>query len=292
MGGACRSALGDLLAVVERDDAIGDALHDVHVVLDEEDRQPALVAQAPDQLGDLVRLVGVHPRRRLVEQQQPRPRGQRAGDLEPAPVRVGEDVGGLVPAVAHQALAEERQHVLGERVDLALLAPGARHAQDRLPRHRLRRPYVAALTFSLTVMLRKSRRDWNVRAMPSCVILCGRAARRCSGRRSGCRPRGRVDAGDEVEDRRLAGAVGPDDADDLALAGRRGRALHGVQAAEGQARALQLEQRAPSDDSTRRVPSSPCGRAFIITMRIAPTRIWRVTLGSTASRASQTHAAR
>ena len=34
-------------------------------------------------------------------------------------------------------------------------------------------PYAPAITFSLTLMLRKSRSVWNVRAMPRCVILCG-----------------------------------------------------------------------------------------------------------------------
>ncbi len=63
-------ALRDLDAVVERDHAIRDPLDDVHVVLDHEDRVAALGAQLPDQLRDLVRLLGVHPGGRLVEQQQ------------------------------------------------------------------------------------------------------------------------------------------------------------------------------------------------------------------------------
>ena len=124
-------ALGDLDAVVERDDAVGDALDDVHVVLDDEDRVAALVAQLRDQLGDLVRLGRVHPGRRLVEQQDARIRRGRARDLEPPPVRVRERVRGLVPAVAHQPLAEEREPLLGEPLDLALLAAHARRAQHR-----------------------------------------------------------------------------------------------------------------------------------------------------------------
>ena len=34
-------------------------------------------------------------------------------------------------------------------------------------------PYVAAITFSLTLMFRKRRRVWNVRATPRFVILWG-----------------------------------------------------------------------------------------------------------------------
>ncbi len=101
------AALGDLDPVVERHDAVGDPLDDVHVVLDHEDRESELVAQAGDHLGHLVRLLRVHPGGRLVEQQQPRLGGERAGDLEPAAVGVGEHIRGLVPAVAHQPLTEE-----------------------------------------------------------------------------------------------------------------------------------------------------------------------------------------
>jgi hypothetical protein len=52
--------------VVERDDPVGDALDDVHVVLDHEDRVAGVVPQLPDQLRDLVGLGGVHARGGLV----------------------------------------------------------------------------------------------------------------------------------------------------------------------------------------------------------------------------------
>ena len=107
---------------------------DVHVVLDHEDRVAALGAELRDQLGDLVRLDRVHPGGGLVEQEQPRVGRGRARDLEPAPVRVREAVRGLIPAVAHQPLAEEREPPLGELADLALLAPLAGRAQHRAER--------------------------------------------------------------------------------------------------------------------------------------------------------------
>ena len=107
-------------------DAVRDPLDDVHVVLDHEDRVAGLGAQLGDQLGDLLGLLRVHAGGGLVEQQHPRVRRGRAGDLEPAAVRVGEAVGGLVPAVAHQPLAEEREPLLGELADLLLLAAHAR----------------------------------------------------------------------------------------------------------------------------------------------------------------------
>ena len=90
----------------------------MHVVLDHQDRVAALVAQTPDQLGDLVVLVGVHPGRRLVEQQQPRAGRHRARDLQAPAVGVGQDEGRLVEAVALQTLPEEAEHVLGPGIDL------------------------------------------------------------------------------------------------------------------------------------------------------------------------------
>ena len=76
---------------------------------------------------------------------------------------------------------------------------------------------------------------------------------------------GRVDAGDQVEERRLAGAVGADHADDLVLVDVQVELVRcSAQAAEG------LGDTASSSSSgrhqtisTRRVPSSPCGRAVI-----------------------------
>ena len=137
------------------------------------------------------------PGRGLVEQQQPRLRRRRARDLEPAAVRVRERVRGLVPAVAHEPLAEEGEPLLGEPVDLALLAPRARRAQDRL-RTRFARvwPYAAAITFSLTVMFRNRRSVWNVRAIPSRVILCGAQPDEAAAVEADVAAVGPVDAGD------------------------------------------------------------------------------------------------
>ena len=76
-------ALGDLAAVVEHRDAVRDAHHHAHVVLDQETvdaarRGSRISSQSTGRLGR------VHARGRLVEQQQLRLGGQRAGDLEPA----------------------------------------------------------------------------------------------------------------------------------------------------------------------------------------------------------------
>ena len=127
--------------MVERDHAVGDALDDVHVVLDHEDRVAALVAQLADQLGDLVRLDRVHPGGRLVEQQQPRVRSPSparsragAGSRTRASTRAGPS--GSPSAAGRRTTSRSSASAL----DLALLAPHPGRAQDRAHDARLRVP--------------------------------------------------------------------------------------------------------------------------------------------------------
>ena len=89
-GGA---AVGDLAAVVEHDDVVGDAHHDAHIVLDQQDADLLLVADREQQLAELGQFARVEPGGRLVEAQQARPGAQRAGDFEPALVAVGQRAG-------------------------------------------------------------------------------------------------------------------------------------------------------------------------------------------------------
>ncbi len=227
-----------------------------------------------------MRLVRVHPGGRLVEQEDARVRRRRARDLEPAPVRVRERVRRLVPAVAHQPLAEEAELLLGERVDLALLAPRRGRAQDRLrTRAPCVWPYAAAITFSFTVMFRNSRSVWNVRAMPRRRDLCGARPTSDSAVEQDVALVGPVDARDEVEQRGLAGPVRPDHADDLALVDVQVELVDHLQAAERLRDRFSSSRRAaPSSHaghqtiSTRGVPSRPCGRAVISATSSAPSR--------------------
>src|SRR5581483_11139447 len=82
-------ALGDLLAVIEHDHRVGNFVDHVELVLDQENGDAA-IAQAPDLVGEFQRLGGVHAGGRLIEQQQQRLGDERAGDLEPAGVGVGQ----------------------------------------------------------------------------------------------------------------------------------------------------------------------------------------------------------
>src|SRR5262249_23185046 len=101
---------------------------------------------------------------------------------------------------------------------------------------------------------------------------------------------GCVDAGDQVEQRRLAGPVRPDHAHDLALVHVEVEPVDAQQSPEALRDAAQVEQaRAHAVASTPLDPSRPWGRAFMSTIRITPIMIRRVMLGSNARRASQTN---
>ena len=79
--------------------------------------------------------------------------------------------------------------------------------------------------------------------------------------------------------------------DDLALVDGEVELADHAQAAEALAHLAQLQQGVIAI-STRALPSRPCGRAAISTTSIAPSSRKRVVAGSTASRFSQTKAAR
>ena len=215
------SALGDLLAVVEHRDVLGDAHHDLHVVLDQHDRHAALVAQLAHEGGQVGRLLRVHARRRLVEQQDLRVRGQRAGDLHPPLLAVGEvDREPVVVARAHADVLELVVRLLARP---RLLLAHARRAEDRAEQPRLQ-----ARVLAHQHVLRRGHRPEqadvlerprhaelhdHVRAVARDVALLevDPAERRL------------VEAGEHVEERRLARAVGPDDRDDRALGRARTR---------------------------------------------------------------------
>src|SRR5205085_1607816 len=75
---------------------------------------------------------------------------------------------------------------------------------------------------------------------------------------------GPVDPGHEIEDGRLAGAVRPDQADDLALADLDVETVDHLQASEGERHVSQLEEGSVAHTiSTRRSPKRPFGRRII-----------------------------
>ena len=84
-----RSAFGDLSPVVQDRDSVRDAHHEIHIVLDENDRH-ARVADPPDEVAHLDDFRGVEPRRRLIQKQEVRTCREGTGDLQEALVAIGE----------------------------------------------------------------------------------------------------------------------------------------------------------------------------------------------------------
>jgi hypothetical protein len=80
-----------------------------------------------------------------------------------------------------------------------------------------------------------------------------------------------VDAGDQAEERRLAGAVRADHAHDLALVDGEIEPRHDFEAAKGERDIAQLEERVGHQMiSTRRSPKRPLGRTIMSTISITP----------------------
>ena len=129
-----RGAFRDDQAVIEHDDAVRQRQHRAHHVLDEYDRR-AVVADRADQLDRAVDLAGREARQHLVEQQQPRPRRERARELEELPlvqvevvgqrVRLGREARELEPAVRLAPRAAAR------RAPRRRTSPAARRCRGR-----------------------------------------------------------------------------------------------------------------------------------------------------------------
>ena len=89
-------AVGDLAAVVEHDDAVGDVHHHAHVVLDQRDRRAELVVDVEDEAAHVLLLLDIHAGHRLVEQQQLRLHRQRAAELDPLLQPIGQRPTGVL----------------------------------------------------------------------------------------------------------------------------------------------------------------------------------------------------
>src|SRR5215211_3876998 len=119
-------SLGDLLAVVEYRHPIGDAHDHPHLMLDEQHGNSAVFPEASDQVSQARRLLRVHPGRGLVEQQELRLGGKGPGYLQPPLVPVREVFGEHLPPLD----AGEVQELGGLLAGFALLAPRSRRAED------------------------------------------------------------------------------------------------------------------------------------------------------------------
>ena len=201
-----------------------------HVVIDDQDGQ-ALRRDALEQLMQFELLARIQAGRGLVEQQQGRIGGQRAGNLDQPLMPVGKARDQFVGAGAKADEGQGRHRALVERVFAAWpirVLPGRS---------------APITTFSSAVIERNSRMFWKVRPEP-----CGRALMRRHVGDIGAvehhPARGRlVEAGQHVQRRGLAGAVRPDQRMNAAASDRDIDIVDGLEAAEMFRKACDFENR-------------------------------------------------
>ena len=100
------------------------------------------------------------------------------------------------------------------------------------------------MTFSVTVRSGNGLSFWNVRATPRLAMRSGRRPVIVAAVEEHAAGVERLEPGDQVEQRGFAGAVGADDADDLALVDVEGDVGVGGEAAVALGHALDVEQQA------------------------------------------------
>ena len=119
------------------------------------------------------------------------------------------------------------------------------HHSDPASQDRCIRAWRPSSRLSMTVICGNSSMFWNVRAMPSPATLSGRRPLRLRALPADVADLGDVHLADRVEDRRLAGPVGADDREQLALVDRERDVVDREDAAEAELDPVDLEQRAP-----------------------------------------------
>jgi hypothetical protein len=207
-------AVGQKLAVVEHHDPVRDVHDHAHVVLDQRDRGAELLVDVEHEAAHVLLLLEVHPGHRLIEQQELRLHRQRPAELDPLLHAVGQAAHGRV---ADRLDLEEIDDLLDERAVRQLLAPGATEIDRLLERGRLHLEDAAG--HQIVERGHAPEQGDVLEGAPDAVergLMRAHPALRLALVGDGALL-GLIEAVDDVEHRRLAGAVGPDDRPDLAL---------------------------------------------------------------------------
>ena len=199
------------------------------------------ITDAPDEHDQIFLFARVHPGGRLVEQQQFRLAGQRAGDFEPALKAVGEIVRVVVGVFFESTKRSILARAFAYAPFLGALARRCSSESNRLARACARaRP---VMTFSSADMNANSRMFWNVRAMPDLATASIAAPGDVAAVELDAPFGRRVHAGDQIEHRRFAGPVGADHGRDRPARHFEGQVLDRDQAAEAFRDALEAQER-------------------------------------------------
>jgi len=225
-----RRPLGDRPAEIQRVNPVRNVHDQVHVVLDQQNGDPEFVADVEDETGDVLRLFLVHPGDDLVEQNDLRIGGERAGEFDPLLLAVGQRPDDLVADVLDlQELDDFLRALAGEH----LLAARAAEVKHRFQDTGLQTPVLA----HQNVVHDRS-------VLEQCEVLEGASdaeahiivrgdARHVAPVDEYPSGTGRQHPRDQVEERRLAGAVRADDRNDLAVVHRERDIVDRLDAAKG-----------------------------------------------------------
>src|SRR5438552_4912208 len=196
-----RRAVGDHEPLVQHGDLLRDGEDDLHVVLGEQQRQAALARDAIDQADGLPRLAGRHAGPGPVEQQDVGLEGQGQTQLELLLRAVREEAGDLAGAVGEPQRVQQAQRLVAVEVadgrEEVPAAPTMRQEgrldirEDGQLREDIGSLERAADAHAAELVRRHAGDVAPVEGDPARVAA--------------------EVAGDQVEERRLAGAVGPDD---------------------------------------------------------------------------------
>jgi hypothetical protein len=219
-----RAALGDQPALRQHPHMLGQVHHGLHHVFDHQHRHAAVADAAHHRhhFGDLLR---VQAGQYLVEQQQARPGGQRACQLQPLAAGHGE-VGGRLVQLRRQA--HPLRHVLG----LCQRLRAAAHVQVGADRNVLAHGLGGEGLHDLE----------GARHAGARVAMRLAAGDVLAGEAHGARV-GLQEAGHQREQRGLACAVGPDQRAQVPLGQCQAHVLHRLQPTERAGDAHQLQQR-------------------------------------------------
>ncbi len=245
-----------------------DAHHQLHVVLDQHHRDAGL-GHFLDQVVDLGGLGRVEPGGRLVEQQQARLGGQRAGDLEPLQRAVGHGVGigadiARQPDETHQFCCP-----VGHR--------GIAARDARQPQHGRQEAVVAMAVHADHDVLQRRHVEEDLQVLEGARHAeSGHAVRRAGGdvvtveqHAAGI---GRVDTCCQVEERGLAGPVRANNGMDRAGANRQAEVVYGADPAERLAERLDGQQAHRRRSLSRACSEGtrPRGMNIMTPIRMAP----------------------
>ncbi len=197
-----------MLSEVEHEDLVADRHHQVHVVFDEQHR----ALQLGDQRAELPDLVRAQPAGRLVEQQQPGPGHQRAGERDPLAYCIGEAARRGVRMLGDTALLERGKRFGAQP---ALVALGPRQAEERRGEAGARCVLGAGHDVLEHGEPGKLADALQRAGDAETGEPVGAGPQRTAVQRQGTRG-GRDEAADDVEERGLPGTVRPDDTDDPA----------------------------------------------------------------------------